>query len=64
LRDALPGRAQTAIATAVRLVTPATRPVTIDRHVVLTTPADVEAWVMRQWDRLSEAITRGPALVE
>lgn len=64
LRDALPGRAQTAIATAVRLVTPATRPVTIDRHVVLTTPADVEAWVMRQWERLSEAITRGPALVE
>jgi hypothetical protein len=60
---AIAGRAAQAIERAAKLLEPKTRTLALESATVRT-PADVEAWVGRQRDRLLDAIKQGPVLIK
>ena len=64
LAQALPTRAADALKRAAKAASPRATHVAVDRHEVLTNEAEVEAWIMRQWERLSAAVAHGPAIVD
>lgn len=60
--DAVPTRLTKAMEAAARAAEPTVQTFRVER-TTLKTPADVEAWVSRQREKLLEAIGKGPALV-
>ena len=60
--DAFPGRIQSALERAAKLLEPQAQMFRPER-ATLRTDADVEAWVGRQRSALSEAIKRGPVVI-
>ena len=64
LAQALPTRATAVLEQAAKAAAPMATRVQVDRHEVLKDEADVEAWIMRQWERLSAAVAHGPAIVD
>jgi hypothetical protein len=61
--DAVPGRVQSALEQAARLLVPKVRPVLIEK-ATLATPDEVNGWCDRQREALLEAIKDGPVFVK